>query len=85
MEETEWDFIRAAASFHKFKALDQLPQEDFISQQQLQVVALFCEQSGMNMNFSLQCLKANGWDVNRAAIIFTTLNNDNKIPPIPLH
>jgi nuclear RNA export factor len=29
LEETEWDFIRAAAAFHKFKTLDQLPQKPF--------------------------------------------------------
>ncbi|KAK3093491.1 hypothetical protein FSP39_016397 [Pinctada imbricata] len=48
---------------------------------QQQMVAKFSEVSGMNNEWSINCLEQNNWDFEKAGQVFMDLKNQNKIPP----
>lgn len=41
----------------------------------------FSTLSGMNMDWTVRCLEENGWNYEKAGVVFTDLNKNNKIPP----
>ncbi|KAG7165454.1 Nuclear RNA export factor 1-like 3 [Homarus americanus] len=49
--------------------------------QQQAMVVKFSTESGMLPQFSQLCLEQNGWDFNKAAVMFSQLKMENKIPP----
>ncbi|XP_052591807.1 nuclear RNA export factor 2-like isoform X1 [Peromyscus californicus insignis] len=51
-----------------------------LSEEQQEMVKSFSMQSKMKLNWSQKCLEDNGWDYNKAAEIFTVLQNEGKIP-----
>lgn len=51
-----------------------------LSEEQQEMVKSFSMQSKMKLNWSQKCLEDNSWDYNKAAEIFTILQNEGKIP-----
>ncbi|CAL8264242.1 unnamed protein product [Lota lota] len=49
---------------------------------QQEMLSAFSLKSGMNLEWSQKCLQDNEWDFNRAAMIFTQLKTDGKIPDV---
>ncbi|XP_072887662.1 nuclear RNA export factor 1 [Hemitrygon akajei] len=49
---------------------------------QQEMLQAFSLQSGMNIEWSQKCLQDNEWDFNQAALIFTQLKAEGKIPEI---
>ncbi|KAJ6635040.1 Nuclear RNA export factor 1 [Pseudolycoriella hygida] len=47
----------------------------------LQMIQLMSQRSNMNLEWSEKCLMETNWDFDRAAFVFTELNNQQKIPP----
>ena len=41
----------------------------------------FSQKSGMNLQFSAQCLQENNWDFDKAALIFSEAKAKGTIPP----
>jgi len=50
-------------------------------QEKHSMLIAFMQQSGMNDEWSKNCLEQNGWDFSKSAVIFTQLKEQNKIPP----
>jgi len=57
------------------------PDAGALTPEQIEKVKSFSVQSGMNPEFSLQCLKENNWDYQKSAEVFTNLQKEGKIPP----
>ncbi|XP_068703613.1 nuclear RNA export factor 1-like isoform X2 [Montipora foliosa] len=49
--------------------------------QQQEMLAQFSQQSTMNVEWSFKCLSENNWDYDKAALAFTSLKNNDSIPP----
>ncbi|XP_025104123.1 nuclear RNA export factor 1-like isoform X1 [Pomacea canaliculata] len=58
-----------------------LPASVATPESQQQMILAFSQNSGMNVSFSQRCLVENGWNFEKAAEVFTTLNSQGKIPP----
>lgn len=58
-----------------------LPASVATPESQQQMILTFSQNSGMNVSFSQRCLVENGWNFEKAAEVFTTLNSQGKIPP----
>ncbi|XP_046463247.1 uncharacterized protein LOC124209338 isoform X2 [Daphnia pulex] len=82
LEDCGWDYDRAAYVFTELKGTFKIPLAAFIEpeQQQQEMVASFSEKSGMDSNWSLNCLKDNGWVYDSAAYRFNLLQRTFKIP-----
>jgi hypothetical protein len=80
LEDLSCDFISAATAFTSLKASGNIPPQAFLTPNQQQMVDVFSHLSGMNTTWSLDCLRKNDWNHDRAALDFFTLNASEKIP-----
>ncbi len=57
------------------------PQKPAVTGEQEKIVQQFASQSGMNLEWSKNCLEQNGWDYEKAAHNFTDLSSKGQLPP----
>ncbi|XP_031555922.1 nuclear RNA export factor 1-like [Actinia tenebrosa] len=62
-------------------SLTTLPIPSGLTPEQQQMILQFSRESRMNAEWSKKCLADNGWDYQKSAECFTSLNNQGLIPP----